>query len=212
MATTYRSLALRKALTQVGIKESPAGSNRGARVEEYQKADSLPGVGYSWCASFVNWCYAAVGRPLNELNRSASVGELLGLARRKGWVRSTPRVGDLVCYDWDSLDGPNHGDWPDHIGIVKEVHSDGSFIAVEGNTAVGNDSNGGEVMLRSRSRSMVEGFVRVPGGFTLVKKFRVYKDGKVVGTYQSEKLARVVTRLRKAKVKVVHVHKEAPNA
>jgi hypothetical protein len=50
---------------------------------------------------------------------------------------------------------------PDHIGIVEEYLGGGKFNAVECKTAVGNDSNGGEVMRRLRYISNVNGFGRV---------------------------------------------------
>lgn len=161
---TYRELALRKAITQLGVKESPAGSNRGPMVDKYQEADSLtsPDHGYAWCASFVNWCFKVVGRPLTELGRSASVGSLLSNARKRGWVHNTPMRGDLICFDWNTLDGPGHGDWPDHIGFVERV-SGSTLTTIEGNTSLGNDSNGGQVMRRTRDISMAEAFIRVPG-------------------------------------------------
>ena len=39
---------------------------------------------------------------------------------------------------------------PDHVGIVIR-RTAGALDTVEGNTAVGNDSDGGEVMRRRRS-------------------------------------------------------------
>ena len=50
---------------------------------------------------------------------------------------------------------------PDHIGIVEEYLGGGKFNAIEGNTSVGNDSNGGEVMRRLRYISQVDGFGRL---------------------------------------------------
>jgi len=58
-------------------------------------------------------------------------------------VTSTPKPGDLVCYDW-AYDGTF-----DHIGIFKSGSSY-EFHAVEGNTSTGNQSNGGQVMDRVR--------------------------------------------------------------
>ncbi len=37
-----------------------------------------------------------------------------------------------------------------------------AFRPIEGNTAIGNNSNGGQVMLRSRNRSDVAAFIRLP--------------------------------------------------
>lgn len=179
----YRMEAVRKAASQNGVKEQPAGSNHGPMVDKYQQADSLGGEGYSWCASFVNWCFREVGRPLKELNLSASVGMMLAEARKLGWDDTTPNVGDIVCFDWDSLTGPGKMDWPDHVGIVASVGAGGTFKSWEGNTAVGNDSNGGQVMLRDRNISMVEGFIRVPGGYKMEDVWRVRRDGETVRDY-----------------------------
>jgi len=68
--------------------------------------------------------------------------------------RTTPLPGDIAIYNWD-------GGAPDHIGIVQEYLGGGQFNAIEGNTSVGNDSNGGEVMRRLRYVSQVDGFGRV---------------------------------------------------
>ena len=71
------------------------------------------------------------------------------------WLgRVPPQPGDLAIYNWD-------GGAPDHIGIVESAGDDGSFTAIEGNTALGADSNGGEVMRRERSLDDVDGFGRV---------------------------------------------------
>ncbi len=43
---------IQTALAEVGVREI-GNTNRGRRVDEYQKADLLPGVGYPWCASFL---------------------------------------------------------------------------------------------------------------------------------------------------------------
>ena len=71
------------------------------------------------------------------------------------WVgRVDPQPGDIAIYNWD-------GGVPDHIGIVETYLGGGEFTAIEGNTAIGNDSNGGEVMRRERRVTQVDGFGRV---------------------------------------------------
>ena len=72
------------------------------------------------------------------------------------WIgRVEPRPGDIAIYNWD-------GGEPDHIGIVESyAQGGGTFTAIEGNTAIGNDSNGGEVMRRERCLTQVDGFGRV---------------------------------------------------
>jgi hypothetical protein len=68
--------------------------------------------------------------------------------------RVPPLPGDIAIYNWD-------GGEPDHIGIVARYLGNGDFEAIEGNTAIGNDSNGGEVMRRVRNLLQVDGFGRV---------------------------------------------------
>jgi len=46
-----RYLELEILASQVGVEEA-ALNNTGARVEEYQTADNIPGGGYAWCVAF----------------------------------------------------------------------------------------------------------------------------------------------------------------
>jgi hypothetical protein len=68
------------------------------------------------------------------------------------WLgRVEPQPGDIAIYNWD-------GGLPDHIGIVESFLTDGTFTCIEGNTSIGNDSNGGQVMRRKRHLNQVNGF------------------------------------------------------
>jgi hypothetical protein len=71
-------------------------------------------------------------------------------------ITSSPKRGDLVCYDW-SRDGEY-----DHIGVFEGWTSGRVFEAIEGNTSLSDNSNGGEVMRRERDAgSQATIFVRV---------------------------------------------------
>ena len=134
------------ALAQLGTKESPAGSNR----VKYASWYGLPGQ--PWCVMFVMWVFAQAGVALPT--RTASCTLLMRAAQAAGcWVTKSYRPGDVVIYDWGS-DGI-----PDHCGIVESV-SGSAVTAIEGNTAVDNDSDGGEVMRRERKTSQILGAVR----------------------------------------------------
>jgi hypothetical protein len=128
-------------------------------VREYQAATDLGGTDWPWCAGFFHWAYLQAGAV--QPYRSASVPKLLGwYTHRKRVVQPDQvRPGDAVIYDWQR-DGT-----PDHIGLFRRwmtpAHTD--FEAVEGNTAVGNNSNGGEVMVRLRYVKDVAAFVRPVG-------------------------------------------------
>jgi len=151
--------ALAEALRHIGVKERPAGSNR-TPFGKWFGVDGVP-----WCNVFVSYCFA-VGARYSICRGFAGAGVSARgctyvptteawLRVTGGWIgRSTPAPGDLAIYDWD-------GGVADHIGIVETDLGDGTFHAIEGNTSVGNDSNGGIVMRRLRYLTQVTGFGRV---------------------------------------------------
>jgi hypothetical protein len=156
---TLRALAFERAGTQLGTKESPAQSNLCKYTDWY-------GMVGPWCAMFVTWCYetADAARSSPSFTRGQSyayVPYVVSDARngRNGLsVTSTPIPGDLVCYDW-ARDGEF-----DHIGFFEDWSppSPSTFTAIEGNTSTSDNSNGGEVMRRTRdTRDQATVFVRV---------------------------------------------------
>jgi hypothetical protein len=153
---TVVSDVLAIARSQLGVKESPAGSNR----NPYGAALGLDAE--LWCALFTCWVYLQAGLDTRKM---------LGLA--VGPVSYCPAVenaakshaawhiwpdiepGDQVLYSFDGKP------LAVHTGIVESVSSAG-VVAIEGNTGVGNDTNGGEVMRRARDRGVILGAVRFP--------------------------------------------------
>jgi len=171
MLARERAVLLALEEARKGVREV-GGNNRGPRVETYQRADGLPGEGYAWCASFVNWCFLTAGRPLDELKRSASVGFLETYARGLGWLHAKPARGDVFC--WRSNDGDT---WPDHTGFVVAVNRDGSLRTVEGNTSSTSVDEGDGVYVKTRPASFAArcSFIRVPGQVPAPKpKRRLY--------------------------------------
>lgn len=150
--------ALAEARRWIGTREEPPGSNR-TRFGAWFGLNGVP-----WCNIFVSYCFS-VGAGYTICHGFAGAGVTpKGCAyvpTTEAWLRSAglwlgridPEPGDIAIYNWDG--GP-----PDHIGIVEDG-ADGSFTAVEGNTAVGADSNGGAVMRRERTLDDVDGFGRV---------------------------------------------------
>jgi CHAP domain-containing protein len=150
-----RVKALAQAKLYVGVKEHPAGSNRGAHIDRWERwANGI--TGYPWCAAFVCGMVREVSGLIVPEPRRASVGFLEQWAAGIGELlkpATLPRPGDLVCYRFDS------DDWPDHIGFVDKAlaatwrgsYFYGSIRAIEGNTSAEDDANGGEVEVRYRS-------------------------------------------------------------
>ena len=67
------------------------------------------------------------------------------------------------------MDFPGNKAKTDHCGIVVTALTDG-VRTIEGNTGVGNDSNGGEVMERTRPLSVIVGAYRPHYAEETVKK------------------------------------------
>ena len=138
---------LAKAKTQVGIKESPAHSNQVKYCDWY-------GMLGPWCAMFVTWCDAHSGKPVSSFKKGTHYAYCpyivsdAQLGKNGLSITSSPKPGDIVVYDW-SWDGVF-----DHVGIVKTPPDGrGTFEAIEGNTSLDNQSNGGEVMDRTRNKA-----------------------------------------------------------
>lgn len=133
---------------ELGYCEAPAGSNK-------TKYGAWFGLnGQPWCMMFLQWLFHQAGAEALLPAKTASCGALMRAAQKAGlWVSSGYRAGDLVIYDFSG------GAATDHCGIVETVEAE-TLTAIEGNTAVGNDSNGGMVMRRSRSLRLVVGAVR----------------------------------------------------
>ena len=130
------------AKAEIGTTEVPKDSNK----TKYGKWFNLQGV--PWCGIFVSWCYAQRGKPLPNIGFKkgfAGCQTAVKYFKDNNRIVLNPNPGDIVFFDWNG-DGRY-----DHTGIFVEwAQKNVSFYSVEGNTAIGNDSNGGEVMLRKR--------------------------------------------------------------
>ena len=138
---------------QVGITEYPPGSNKVKYNTEYY-GRVVSGSAYAWCCAFIWWLFKMVGAShlFYGGKKTASCTTLMNYYKKKGQFSQTPRVGSLVFFNWGK------GTIAKHIGIIIKINSDGSLKTIEGNTSVSNDSNGGEVMIRTRYMSQILGF------------------------------------------------------
>lgn len=155
MTTPNEIITLAK--TQIGVKEKPAGTNKVKYNSEYygqEVYDGLWGTTFAWCCVFIWWLckHAGAGEMYYGGKKTASCTVLMNYYKREGKFSKTPRVGSFAFYNWGK------GSTAKHIGLVTKINADGSFVAIEGNTAIGNDSNGGEVMERTRYMSQTLGF------------------------------------------------------
>jgi hypothetical protein len=146
-----RQKVIEVAASQLGVKESPPDSNKTKYGEWYGEN------GVQWCAIFVSWVFDQARSPLGHIDTDkgyASCQDGYLHWQRTHELTTTPQEADIVLYDWN-LDGHC-----DHTGIFFKWLEEGvSFQSYEGNTSVGNDSDGGEVMLRTRTVRYVKAFV-----------------------------------------------------
>ena len=128
-------------------------------LEIYNNQKPLP-QGYTvkytdaWCAATVSAVFL-----LNGCNTfsECSCPRMVDKAKNAGlWCENdsySPKIGDVVLYDWqDTGKGDNKGT-PDHVGIVVEVIGT-TFIVREGNK---NNSIGNRVL--TRDSKYIRGFI-----------------------------------------------------
>lgn len=166
----------------IGVTEYPPNSNKVMFNTDYY-GSAVSGADYPWCCAFV-W----------DVFRIAGASKLFYDGKKTAycptvanWGKSAHltvpisqgRYGDIVLFDWDG-DGV-----ADHIGFIVKQYADGSYLTIEGNTAIGNDSNGGEVMYRTRYQYQICEIIR-PKYSTEVKKVTYEEWVAFMKKYQKE--------------------------
>jgi peptidoglycan hydrolase-like protein with peptidoglycan-binding domain len=136
-----RERILARARSQLGIHETPFGTNRTPYAQWY-------GLIGPWCAMFVSWCFFHEGLPLPATTAKGFAYTPVGALwfKKQGrWTRR-PQVGAVVFFDF-----PGDGvDRISHVGIVERVNPDGSPTCLEGNTNAPGGRTGGQVMRHRR--------------------------------------------------------------
>jgi hypothetical protein len=146
-----RDKIINVAAGELGTKESPPDSNCTNYGEWFGEN------GQKWCAIFVSWVFYHAGYPLGPIDTSkgfSSCQSGYNHWHQNGEIVTDPKPADIVLFDW------NQNGHCDHTGIFfKWIKKGLSFYTYEGNTSVGNDSDGGEVMKRIRYMRSVKAFV-----------------------------------------------------
>ena len=139
-----------------GVREFPANSNRGKRVEDYQAATWLTGTGWPWCAAFICWGIRELERthPLPfKRPQTAGAWDFENWAKSQGVKRFKPRgkikAGDIVIFTFS------------HIGLAIEDERGGSVKTIEGNTDASGSREGGGVHIKSRPVSSIRSHIRL---------------------------------------------------
>ena len=138
---------------ELGVKESPAGSNKVKYNTEYYGRE-VSGSGYSWCCVFVWWLFQkAQARQLFFGGGRTAYCPALLAHHREQMVKGEYKPGDVIFFDF------NGNGTPDHVGVCE--YWDGANITtIDGNTGDGNETNGGAVMRRKRNKRYIVGAYR----------------------------------------------------
>lgn len=130
---------------ELGVTESPAGSNK------VKYNDAYGGGPKAWCCVFLWWLFdqAGAGGLFYGGGKTAYCPTLLSWYKKQGQLVSGPaRPGDIVFFDF------NGNGVADHVGLCERWDGD-RITTIDGNTGEGNEANGGAVMRRTRSMSTV---------------------------------------------------------
>ncbi len=137
------------ALEFVGVTDD--GNNNVIFNTDYY-GHEVSGEYYPWCCAFVWDVFrmAGCGPAFYNGGKTADCEVVLAWANQDDLIIPTELVqpGDLVLFDWD------HNEVPNHIGIAYQINENGSIVTIEGNTGYGsieNNGNGGAVMIRTRN-------------------------------------------------------------
>lgn len=142
MASAAELLA--KAVSQIGYKESPSGSNNVKYWDWYGSLQGNP-----WCDCFVSWCADQIGAG-NIIGKYAYCPSHVNYFKQKGWWldrEEKPQPGDIIFF--------SNGSRACHVGIVEKRNGTKSVTTIEGNTSVTSNDNGGAVMRRTRTYGAV---------------------------------------------------------
>lgn len=146
---------LEAARGELGVKESPAGSNR-VKYNTAYYGKEVSGKNYAWCAVFVWWCFHEAGACglYYGGGKTAYCPALLNFHRQQK-VSGDYRPGDVIFFNFSGKKNAAH------VGICESW--DGACITtIDGNTGTGNEANGGAVMRRRRHKKYIVGAYR-PG-------------------------------------------------
>lgn len=133
-----RKMYVDKILSWKGLS-STDGSNR-VIIDIYNNDKPLPNnyaVKYTdaWCATTVS--AAAIELKITDIiPKECSCGRMIERFKSIGaWMERddyTPKIGDIIFFDWDDKGTGDATGWPDHVGVVASI-SGNTIVTIEGN-------------------------------------------------------------------------------
>jgi hypothetical protein len=143
------------AQTQVNVTESPPNTNKGLKVEEYQRAVGIQVGKDPWCAGFLGWVgKTALGDdwPVPLVGGCATLADW---AKKEGVLKDKPQLGDAFLLFFPKLNRYAH------VGFVTDPVKDGKWGTIEGNTSGGGSREGWGVFRQRRAFGLLDRFIRL---------------------------------------------------
>lgn len=154
---TLSQKALEIAISQIGQKENPLGSNWGHPVQDYLASVNIT-FPAAWCYAFQYWCFDQASHQLNIRNPLIKTGSVLkawNTALPSNKVKTIPQSGDIFIM---SLGGGLG-----HCGIIESIQNNELLTTIEGNTNDTGSREGIEVErknIRKTSDKKIIGYLR----------------------------------------------------
>lgn len=133
-----REKVVETAVSYLGCKESNGTHKK--IIDGYNACKPIP-AGYKmtysdpWCATFVS--FVGIQADLTDIiPRECSCTRMIALYQKLGrWVENdayTPKIADVIFYDWDDNGSGDNKGSSDHVGIVASI-SGTTMKIIEGN-------------------------------------------------------------------------------
>lgn len=143
----------------VGVHENPANSNWGFPNPGGWEKEFGFTSGVSWCGCFAGAMIRLGGGHVSSRVAFCPYIEADARSRTGGFDLWRPNHNEGVGPGWLALFNWEGGSEPEHVEIVKEVHSD-HLICVGGNTGGSNPAWGGMVGVEYRPFGVTVGYAR----------------------------------------------------
>ena len=145
------------AASVLDVARSQIGVKSGKKYWDYVMGSGyISGGATPWCACFVSWCFAQAGAKCAGLPSASCTYGIYAGAKKAGKVVGVndARPGDVLLMSFD-------GNWndADHVGIIESVGAT-NFVTIEGNTSATNQTAGGTVAKKVRSKKCTFAIVR----------------------------------------------------
>ncbi len=165
-ATSVATAALAVAIGEIGTLEMPLGSNRGAKVDIYQRTAGLDvPPGYFWCMAFVYYCFETANPgPANPFPKTAGCLNAWNRVRAATPQRILTRaraVADPTLVKAGMVFILDFGNGYGHTGFVRGA-TGGALRTVEGNSDPAGSNNGTgvfDINRRSVMDAKLKGFI-----------------------------------------------------